>query len=406
VLDGASRRSIDAEVDLNADDGTANPRIQVNDGVWVDVNDAFVTAFRALTDTATSADIQQRICGEALPLPPRHPARLTGVADMTGGFDVTRIGRPHPLWASSFYNTDTFFNPNGELILELKPVEQLTVTLDVGAGPNFNALQPFGLQHGYYFDVPQLYAEWCPNLLCLGTGRRGDRSGAEVWRSDLRDFTLASVNYSISPFTQLVWGELGLVGSNAAFRAAVGPGPDQFLNNNGMPYLMANFLLTYPNFALSADYQGGADQPGNNDFWRHFGDLGLTFGSTDGPVRATIYGMFGIEETEDGWQRWGGVNGYLRIRPTGAPVAVNLRAGYTHDDGVRTGVPNLDAVQVSAGLNVYALENLQFRVQGDVIGAIGSRPFEEGDSILPRMMFQVVWAESVGFGGGPGAVFR
>ncbi|HSA58752.1 MAG TPA: hypothetical protein VLJ37_03610 [bacterium] len=405
VLTGAVHTTVEAVVDLDTTDGTPAPRIQVNDGVWIDVNDAFVTAFRALAEPSASSGAQSRTCGEALPPPPRHTVRLTGVVDMTGGVDIVRPGRTHPLWASGFYNSDTFFNPNGELILEIKPVEQFTLTLDAGAGPNFNALQPNGLQHGYYFDFPQVFAEWCPNLLCLGAGRRGDRSGAETYRSDLRDFTLASVNYSISPFTQLVWGELGLVGSNAAFRFAVGPGPDQFINNNGMPYLMSNFSLTYPNFALSADYQGGADQPGNNDHWRHFVDLGLTFGSTDGPVRATVYGMFGTETTESGEQRWGGANAYLRIRPTGSPVAINLRGGYTHDDGIRTGVTGLDAVQFDAGLNVYALESLQFRVQGGVIGAIGTRPFD-GDSLLPRMMFQVVWADSVGLGGGPGAVYR
>lgn len=405
VLTGAERSEVEAEVDLDTADGTPTPRIQMNDGVWVDVNDAFVSSFRSLPEPATSPDSQYRMCANALPPPPRHTARLTGVVDMTGGLTVTRPGSTNPLWASGFYNTDTFFNPNGELILEIKPVEQFTLTLDVGAGPNFNALQPYGLQHGYYVDLPQVFAEWCPNLLCLGAGRRGDRSGAEVWRSDLRDFTLASVNYSISPFTQLVWGELGLVGSNAAFRFAVGPGPDQFLNNNGMPYLMANFGLTYPGVALSANYQAGADQPGNDDYWRHFADLGLTFGSTDGPVRGTIYGMFGTETTETGEQRWGGANAYLRIRPTGSPVAINLRGGYTHDDGVRTGVTGLDAIQVDAGLNVYALESLQFRVQGGAIGAIGSRPFD-GENILPRLMFQVVWGDAVELGGGPGAVYR
>jgi hypothetical protein len=400
VIDGNSRRQAEAQVDLNSIDGTPQPRIQMSDGEWIDVSPSFVSAFWALPQATASANDQIQMCREA-PAAPRLPIQLTGIIDMLGGSNLMHPGRTFPAWSGAFYNSDTYLNPNVEMMLVWRPARTFTATLDVGGGPNFVATQSTGvLKHGYPFDIPQFFLEYCPNVLCIGTGRRADRSGVEGPQTTGREFALPSVNYSISPFFQFVYGELGLVGEHVAARAAVGPGPDRFFpDNNAVPYGLFNFSVTYPNFSLSADWQGGPDQDRDNSRWQHFVDLGLTFGAASS-VRGTLYGMYGTADMPTGRQNWGGANAYLRVRPSGSPVAINLRTGYTHDDGYRTGLPSpVDLVQASAGLTFYTPDDaVQFRLQGDVIGAVdGSRPFF-GENVLPRLMFQVVYNGVTDFG--------
>lgn len=410
ITEGDSRREVEAQVDLDPTDGTANPRIQYNNGTEVvsaDVNDAFVTAFRALRDTTASPADQNAICGNA-PAAPRSPITLGYILDMTGGTNISHPGRTFPSWTSGFYAADTFFNPNGELVLNWKPIPEFTATLDIGVGQNFTATQPTGvLKHGYPFDLPQFFLEYCPTIasglsLCLGTGRRGDRSGSgiEGASANARDFALLSTTFSISPYFQFVYGEVGLVHSNFSIRAALGPGPDRFFpDNNSAPYGMVNATLTFPSFLLNADWQGGPDQDGDNSRWQHYMDLGMVFGP-NGPFRGMIYGMYGTADTPTGRQNWGGANGSLRIRPTGAPVGVNLRFGYIHDDGFKTGSPvPIDALQADGGLTVYAADDaLQFRLQGGVIGMVdGSHPFY-GEAVVPRVMLQIVYSGSTNFG--------
>jgi hypothetical protein len=403
VVEGDSRTVYDnVEIDLNTTDEGVNPRVQLADGLWVDVNRTFVTAFRNLTAPLENASTA--VCSEALPSP-RTPIRLTAVADMTMGTNLVRPGLTHPGFASSFYPSDTFFNPNGELILEGRPAPGLTLTLDVGVGQNFAATQSAGINHGYPFDVLQLFAEYCPGggIFCMGLGRRVERFGMEVIRSDQRTSILASPNFSTAPFTPTV-AEVGLVGSTASLRFAVSPGPDRFWNgdNNGYPYFHVNGTLTYPAFSLFANWNGGPNQDNDTARWLNMADLGLSFGASDAPVRGSLYGMFVTEDLPTGREYGGGANGYLTIRPSSSPVSVNLRGGYTHGAPSRTGLEMpVDLLQLTAGLTVHVEDVLQFRLQGDVLGdAAGTRPFN-GENLLPRLMFQVVYTGETNFGVGP-----
>lgn len=403
VVDGTDRTVYDnVEIDLDPNDEGANPRVQLADGLWVDVNSDFVRAFRNLTAPLESASTE--VCSEALPSP-RTPVRLTAVVDMTMGTNLISPGRTHPAFASSFYPSDTFFNPNGELILEGRPAPGLTLTLDLLAGQNAVATQSVGLNHGYPFDVPQLFAEYCPGggIFCMGLGRRVERFGYEVIRSDQRTAILASPNFSTAPFTTTV-GEVGVVGSNASLRFAVSPGLDRFWNgdNNGYPYFHVNGTLTYPAFQMFANWNGGPNQDNDTTRWLNMADLGLSFGSSSAPVRGALYGMFVTEDLPTGQQYGGGANGYLTIRPSGSPVSVNLRGGYTRGAPTRTGLAMpVDLLQLTGGLTVHVEDVLQFRLQGDVLGdAAGTRPFN-GENLLPRLMFQVVYTGETNFGVAP-----
>lgn len=403
VVDGSSRETFeDVEIDLNPNDEGANPRIQLADGLWVDVNRDFVRAFRNLTAPLESAP--RDVCDEALP-PPRTPIRATAIIDMTMGTNLIRPGQTFPSFASSFYSADTFFNPNAELILEGRPVPGMTLTLDLLAGQNAVVTQSFGINHGYPIDPIQVFAEYCPGggLFCMGVGRRVERFGMEVIRSDQRLGILASPNFSTAPFTTTV-GEIGVVGSNASLRFAVSPGLDRFWNgdNNGYPYFHVNAGLTYPSFQLFANWNGGPNQDNDTSRWLHMADLGLSFGASNAPVRGALYGMFVTEDLPTGQQFGGGTNGYLTIRPSGSPVSVNLRGGYTRGAPTRTGLTMpVDLLQLTGGLTVHVEDVLQFRLQGDVLGdAAGTRPFN-GENILPRLMFQIVYTGETNFGVAP-----
>jgi hypothetical protein len=61
---------------------------------------------------------------------------------MTGGTNISHPGRTFPSWTSGFYAADTFFNPNGELVLAWKPIPEFTATLGLGVGQNFIARSP------------------------------------------------------------------------------------------------------------------------------------------------------------------------------------------------------------------------------------------------------------------------
>lgn len=107
VQDG-DNPSVRADVDLNTTDGSAAPRIRVA-GNWINVDDAFVSAYRGMTPTnSMSADSRTEACGAIRSavdpgISEVHPFWLVTVPTLAvgGGYAVNRIARADLLTASS-----------------------------------------------------------------------------------------------------------------------------------------------------------------------------------------------------------------------------------------------------------------------------------------------------------------
>ena len=325
------------------------------------------------------------------------PLRLTGVFETTGGWSLQGGSRDNPL-VGGFYPNDGV-SPNGEAVLQWRPVDNVSAVIDLGFGPNFRATQPSGLTSGAPFDPVQMYTRYCPGIFCIGGGRFLTGMGYEVIRADQNDFIFRGPKFYRIPYTE-TGGEIQLGNDTARFTVRVTPGPDRVQDNNGFPYFHTNLTLNpAPVFSLFANYQFGPEQDNNTQYWRHTADLGIGLNPSSS-IGYILYGLYGAESTQaGGWRQWGGVDLVFRARPENGPVGFYLRTGATHDDGIWNGLAQpMNFAQFGGGLSVFVADILQIRLQVDLLAGVdGLRPFN-GNDVLPRIGLQMVFGHSVDVG--------
>ncbi len=407
VVDGSNTRQVDVEVDLDLNDGTSTPRIQTADGLWVNVNQAFVSAFRALPAVTNNSEEQARICGGNLPAPV-YPLRLTGSVETTGIVSAVG-GHTYPSWSGGFLGASSLF-PNASLTTEWRPVNGVTGTLEVGAGPTYYATQPVRSPYGgtpntVPVDFPQAYIQFNAGAFCGGIGRRYERLGPTVdaVRADLRSFPLVSIPFTISPYGQTAV-DLGACNDTVNWFVWTSTGADGHWSPPVGPYFGSDLSLNLGFFSLAAHYQAGKRQADHPENWTQMGDLSLIFGASDDPAQFILYGLFGAEQqtsTHGAWTPWGSVYGFLPIHPKDSYLGGFFRAGYNFLPPIRSGLPYpVDVGQFSAGLAVYPFRTNVLRITAgaDVLTTFGaSQPFNGSDT-LPRFMLQVTLADSANVG--------
>ncbi|GEM_PF-6916506 len=300
--------------------------------------------------------------------------RLIAVGETTY---VARGGDPSPPEASSFYR-ERGFSLNADFGIESLPAEGLQYGLNLGIGPNYRATQISGLRIDAPLDFHQFYVGYRRGLFYMDAGRRDGPMAFYTIRPvtnhpitgalDPRDFTRPDPAWSNVPFTDLSV-RAGVITDKASLLFSVGPGPDLLSDNNGSPYFFTNFTWTQSShFYLFGNYQVGASQQNNNTHMRHSADLGLTFEGEG--YRVQLYGVVRRDRLLTGaLQVWHGENIYFRFRPQGSPLALVVRAGYSHFDW--------DNINFAAGLNCYLLhETLRVSAQIDTNHAVDAqRPF-------------------------------
>ncbi len=169
VTDGANRREVQADIDLNATDGTANPRMTLPGGTVVDLssNTAFVTAFRDLRVPANSREENQRVCSAPLSevAPPASESRPTSwlwmgvpaagaglqyLFDRYGRHDMIRIPAPDGFGTLGTVTEVAYIGTSGLFVLSYVPIHRRwsPTTAWISDGLCLGAAAGFGIASG------------------------------------------------------------------------------------------------------------------------------------------------------------------------------------------------------------------------------------------------------------------